>query len=129
MTIPGYGDGVAAEEVYFERDVPNTLGGQVLLDGYLYGTNPKGPACAEFVTGKLKWRWFTVPGDPGKPYENDAMKMAAAPTGLTSWTATGNEPESVVTVWVATRAWALIAGTTFAPRNQGTFASVDFTST
>jgi len=50
------GEGVTAEEVYFERDVPNTLGGQVLLAGYLYGTNPKGPACAEFVTGKIKWQ-------------------------------------------------------------------------
>src|SRR5437867_5770179 len=50
------GDGVTAEEVYFERDVPNTLGGQVLLAGYLYGTNPKGPVCAQFVTGKVKWQ-------------------------------------------------------------------------
>src|SRR5437899_7397126 len=49
-------DGVSAEEVYFERDVPNTLGGQVLLAGYLYGTNPKGAVCAEFVTGKIKWQ-------------------------------------------------------------------------
>jgi len=29
------------------------------------------------MTGKQKWRWFTVPGDPSKPFENDAMKMAA----------------------------------------------------
>src|SRR2546427_6399978 len=49
-------EGVAAEEVYFERDVPNTLGGQVLLAGYLYGTNPKGLVSAEFVTGKIKWQ-------------------------------------------------------------------------
>ncbi len=49
-------EGISAEEVYFERDVPNTLGGQVLLDGYLYGTNPKGMVCAEFVTGKIKWQ-------------------------------------------------------------------------
>lgn len=49
-------DGVSAEEVYFERDAPNSLGGQVLLNGYLYGTNPKGPVCAEFKTGKLKWQ-------------------------------------------------------------------------
>ncbi|CUR47788.1 PQQ-dependent dehydrogenase, methanol/ethanol family [Alloalcanivorax xenomutans] len=28
-------------------------------------------------TGKQKWRWFTVPGDPAKPYENDAMAKAA----------------------------------------------------
>jgi len=50
------GEGVAAEEVYFERDVPNTLGGQVLLAGYLYGTNPKGMVSAEFTTGKVKWQ-------------------------------------------------------------------------
>ena len=29
-------------------------------------------------TGKLAWRWFTVPGDPSKPFENDAMAKAAA---------------------------------------------------
>ena len=28
-------------------------------------------------TGEQKWRWFTVPGDPGKPFENDAMASAA----------------------------------------------------
>src|SRR5260370_11142861 len=50
------GDGVSAEEVYFERDAPNTLGGQVLVDGYLYGTNPKGMVCIEVVTGKIKWQ-------------------------------------------------------------------------
>jgi outer membrane protein assembly factor BamB len=49
-------DGVTAEEVYFERSVPNTLGGQVLLDGYLYGTNPEGLVSAEFKTGKIAWQ-------------------------------------------------------------------------
>ncbi|UQG59243.1 PQQ-dependent dehydrogenase, methanol/ethanol family [Marinobacter sp. M3C] len=28
-------------------------------------------------TGAQKWRWFTVPGDPGKPFENEAMAKAA----------------------------------------------------
>ena len=50
------GDGVSAEQVYFERDLPNTLGGQVLLGKYIYGTNAKGPACAEFASGKLQWQ-------------------------------------------------------------------------
>ncbi|MBI3697493.1 MAG: PQQ-binding-like beta-propeller repeat protein [Acidobacteria bacterium] len=49
-------EGVTAEQVYFERDLPNTLGGQVLLGRYIYGTNSQGPACAEFVTGKVRWR-------------------------------------------------------------------------
>jgi outer membrane protein assembly factor BamB len=54
------GDGVTAEEVYFERDVPNTLGGQILLDGYLFGTNQKGFAVSEFLTGKVKWQAESV---------------------------------------------------------------------
>ncbi|WP_343591229.1 PQQ-dependent dehydrogenase, methanol/ethanol family [Paracidovorax wautersii] len=28
-------------------------------------------------TGEQQWRWFTVPGDPSKPYENAAMAAAA----------------------------------------------------
>ena len=28
-------------------------------------------------TGKLAWRWYTVPGDPSKPVENEAMAKAA----------------------------------------------------
>ncbi len=49
-------EGVATEQVYFERDLPNTLGGQVLLAGYIYGTNPKGPVAADFATGKIRWQ-------------------------------------------------------------------------
>ena len=28
-------------------------------------------------TGKLVWRFYTVPGDPSKPFENPALEMAA----------------------------------------------------
>jgi quinohemoprotein ethanol dehydrogenase len=28
-------------------------------------------------TGKLVWRFFTVPGDPSKPFESEAMRLAA----------------------------------------------------
>jgi outer membrane protein assembly factor BamB len=49
------GVGVTAEQVYFERRAPNTLGGQVLIGDTLYGTNQDGPAAAEFSTGKLRW--------------------------------------------------------------------------
>ena len=50
------GDGISAEQVYFERDLPNSLGGQVLLGDHLYGTNPEGPVAADFMTGKILWR-------------------------------------------------------------------------
>jgi outer membrane protein assembly factor BamB len=63
-------DGVSAEQVYFERDVPNTLGGQVLVGDYLYGTNQEGPAAAEFLTGKLRWRAEGV--GPGSVFYADS---------------------------------------------------------
>jgi len=28
-------------------------------------------------TGELAWRWYTVPGDPSKPYEDESMEKAA----------------------------------------------------
>lgn len=51
-------NGVAAEQVYFERGLPNGLGGAVLVGEYLYGTDiSPGPlVAAEFATGKVKWK-------------------------------------------------------------------------
>jgi outer membrane protein assembly factor BamB len=49
-------EGISAEQVYLERDLPNTLGGQVLLGGFIYGANPRGPVSAEFATGKVRWQ-------------------------------------------------------------------------
>lgn len=54
---------VNLEQVYFERDLPNSLGGQVLLGDFLYGTNPEGPVAAEFATGKIRWK--SDAGGPG----------------------------------------------------------------
>jgi outer membrane protein assembly factor BamB len=50
------GDGVKAEEVYFERNYQNHHGGLVLVDGYLYGEGNGQLACIEFKTGKEMWR-------------------------------------------------------------------------
>jgi hypothetical protein len=52
------GGGVAAEQVYFERGLPNGFGGAVLVGEYLYGTDiAPGPLVAvEFATGKVKWK-------------------------------------------------------------------------
>ncbi len=49
--------GVAAEQVYFERGLPNGFGGAVLVGDYLYGTQSRGGLLAvEFTTGKVKWK-------------------------------------------------------------------------
>lgn len=51
------GKGVAAEQVYFHRDLPNGFGGAVLVGDYLYGARPAGQplVAVEFTTGKVKW--------------------------------------------------------------------------
>jgi outer membrane protein assembly factor BamB len=48
--------GFVAEQVYFDRNLPKAIGGSILLDKYLYGTNADGLVCVEFVTGKEKWQ-------------------------------------------------------------------------
>ena len=40
-------------------------------------------------TGKLAWRSYTVPGDPSKPFESEAMKKAAATWSGEWWKAGG----------------------------------------
>ena len=50
------GGGVIAEQVYFERGLPNSIGGSVLVGGYLYGTAGAGLVAVEFTTGKVKWQ-------------------------------------------------------------------------
>jgi len=52
------GGGVAAEQVYFTRGLPNGIGGAVVVGDYLYGTEiAEGPLVAiEFATGKIKWK-------------------------------------------------------------------------
>jgi outer membrane protein assembly factor BamB len=49
------GAAVEAKEVYFEKSVAPSIGGAVLVDGYLYGTGSTGLFCADFATGKVKW--------------------------------------------------------------------------
>ena len=51
------GAGVAPEQVYFERGLPNGPGGAVQLGGYIYGTEVgQALLAADFATGKVKWK-------------------------------------------------------------------------
>ena len=54
-------------------------------------------------TGQLAWKFYTVPGDPSKPFENDAMRKAAATWtgdwwkyggGGTLWDAISYDPDA-----------------------------------
>src|SRR5205823_3650343 len=44
------GGKVTAEEVYFSKNLPKSIGGSVLIDGHLYGTSDQGLLCVEFTT-------------------------------------------------------------------------------
>jgi outer membrane protein assembly factor BamB len=49
-------DRVIAEEVYFDRRLPNCIGGAVALGNYLYGTHgQQGLMCIELASGKEQW--------------------------------------------------------------------------
>ncbi|HEV3003675.1 MAG TPA: PQQ-binding-like beta-propeller repeat protein [Pirellulales bacterium] len=47
---------VTAEQVYFNKGLPSSIGGAVLLEGFLYGTNGQSLLCADFATGDIKWQ-------------------------------------------------------------------------
>src|SRR6185503_15397108 len=48
---------IAAEQVYFERGLPNGFGRAVLVGDFLYGTQARGGLVAvEYTTGKVKWK-------------------------------------------------------------------------
>ena len=69
-----YGEDLAA----YISGAPRVLGGRVLI-GY-GGSNgiSRGYITAyDANTGKYLWRFYAVPGDPAKGFENDAMAMAA----------------------------------------------------
>jgi outer membrane protein assembly factor BamB len=56
------GNGVATEQVYFERGLPNGFGGAVLIGDYLYGSEPgeQKIVAVEFTTGKVMWKADTL---------------------------------------------------------------------
>jgi len=50
------GGAVSVEQVYFRKDLPNTIGGAIILGDHLYGTTTRGLVCAEFATGNVVWQ-------------------------------------------------------------------------
>ena len=57
---------------------PRVIKGKVMVgnSGSEYGVRGYMSAY-DAADGKLVWRFYTVPGDPSKPFENKAMEMAA----------------------------------------------------
>lgn len=85
------GAGVAAEQVYFDRGLPNGVGGAVLVGDHLYGTEAGQKLVAvDFATGKVKWQaeaigWSSVAYADGLLYlhgiNGDVALVEATPEG------------------------------------------------
>ena len=52
-------------------------GGEMGVRGYV--------SAYDAATGRQVWRFYTVPGDPSKPFENPALEKAAAKTWKGEW--------------------------------------------
>jgi glucose dehydrogenase len=44
------------EEVYFGRTLPSGMGGNILIDGNLYGASGPTMICVDYATGEAKWQ-------------------------------------------------------------------------
>ncbi len=69
---------VSKEHSYTITGAPRVFNGKVLIGngGAEYGA--RGYVTAyDAETGNQAWRWFTVPGDPSKPFEDESMAAAA----------------------------------------------------
>jgi len=78
---------------YTITQAPRVIKGRVIIgnSGGEYGT--RGYISAyDAETGKLAWRFYTVPGDPSKPFENEAMARAAKTWSGEWWKLGGGGP-------------------------------------
>jgi quinohemoprotein ethanol dehydrogenase len=73
---------VYTQDQYTLTMAPRIAGGKVII-GASGGDKPtRGQFVAvDAQTGQLAWRFYTVPGDPSKPFENEAMRAAAKTWG------------------------------------------------
>src|SRR6202166_3553688 len=78
-----------APRVIKGRVVIGMSGGEYGIRGYI--------SAYDAETGRLAWRFYTVPGDPSKPFENEVMAMAAKTWHGEWWKAGGGG-----TVWLST---------------------------
>ena len=70
---------VGKDDVRFISGPPRVFNGKVIIG---HGGADSGPirgyvTTYDVATGKLLWRFYTVPGNPADGFENDAMRMAA----------------------------------------------------
>jgi outer membrane protein assembly factor BamB len=55
IRLTAAGRGVAAEQIYLQRGLPNSAGGSVVVGATHYGTTAQGLVAADWATGKVLW--------------------------------------------------------------------------
>src|SRR5579862_3022135 len=71
-----------SQDGYYITMAPRIAGGKVIIGVSGGDTTTRGFFDAyDAATGQRSWRFYTVPGDPSKPFENDAMRAAAKTWG------------------------------------------------
>ncbi|MBM3513088.1 MAG: PQQ-dependent dehydrogenase, methanol/ethanol family [Alphaproteobacteria bacterium] len=70
---------VDPSKAYTITGAPRVINGKVIIGNGGAEYDVRGYISAyDATTGKLLWRFYTVPGNPADGFENDAMEMAAA---------------------------------------------------
>lgn len=110
---------------------PRVFNGTVIIG---HNGDPGARGCVsayDAKTGKLRWRFFTVPGDPRNGFENAAMAMAAKTWKGKWWTSGGNGSvwDSILydrelnRIYVGTANWTSPDGASLIPRSDNLFVS------
>jgi quinohemoprotein ethanol dehydrogenase len=73
-----------APRVAKDKVIIGASGGEFPVRGFFDAYDAK--------TGRRAWRFYTVPGDPSKPFENEAMRKAAATWDGEYWKMGGGAP-------------------------------------
>lgn len=78
---------------YTITGAPRALNGKVLIGNAGGEIGVRGYVSAyDAMTGRMLWRFYTVPGDPSQPFENRALKRAAATWSGDWWKFGGGGP-------------------------------------
>jgi quinohemoprotein ethanol dehydrogenase len=75
-----------SQDEYTITMAPRIAKGRVIV-GVSGGDHPKRGFFDAYdaMTGRRLWRFYTIPGDPSKPFENSAMRKAAATWAPDAW--------------------------------------------
>jgi quinohemoprotein ethanol dehydrogenase len=113
MTVPEGGR-------YTITGAPRVVKGMVLIGNGGAENGIRGYVTAyDADTGKQVWRFYTVPGDPSKPFENPALEKAAKTWNGKWWTLGGGGPVWDAIVYDPTLDLIYIGVGNGAPWNRG----------